>query len=245
MRPSRARPSRAARRRATRASRSRSPRRPRASPGARRDVVVRRRDALEPAADDLAQLALDPVAHERVPDRLRHGEPEPGLADGLVALEPVERQEPRRDRPALAVDGVEVAGARKTIPALQRTYAERRLRPLARRRFRIMRPARVDMRLRKPCFFAPLAYVRLIGPFHESRGGGLATSDPAAGEYSRTIPGDSLSTGSAHGKSRGKRDTAIGRRDTVSTAVESRVERGEKPCKSRTLAGLDRPRNPH
>ena len=30
-------------------------------------------------------------------------------------------------------------------------YAERRLRPLARRRFRIICPARVDMRARKPC----------------------------------------------------------------------------------------------
>ena len=31
-------------------------------------------------------------------------------------------------------------------------YAESRFRPLARRRLRITRPARVDMRARKPCF---------------------------------------------------------------------------------------------
>ena len=60
------------------------------------------------------------------------------------------------DESLLAVDGVDVPGTRETVATLQRTYAERRLRPLARRRFRIMRPARVDMRLRKPCFFARL-----------------------------------------------------------------------------------------
>jgi hypothetical protein len=38
------------------------------------------------------------------------------------------------------------------VPALHSRgrYADRRLRPFARRRFRIARPARVDMRARKP-----------------------------------------------------------------------------------------------
>jgi len=34
---------------------------------------------------------------------------------------------------------------------VQRAQAERRLRPRARRRFRIARPARVDILARKPC----------------------------------------------------------------------------------------------
>ena len=49
--------------------------------------------------------------------------------------------------------------ARRYYAALIRRYApkdvpqaERRLRPLGRRRFRITRPARVAMRARKPCF---------------------------------------------------------------------------------------------
>ena len=46
---------------------------------------------------------------------------------------------------------VEVARSGETVLTLHR-YADRRLRPLARRRFRISRPARVDIRFRKPCF---------------------------------------------------------------------------------------------
>src|SRR5205814_1401551 len=84
------------------------------------DVVVRRRPALELHAHDLTQLALDAVADDCVADRLRHGEAEPRRPDGLVALKPVERQEPGRDRPAVAVDRIEVAGAGKTISALHR-----------------------------------------------------------------------------------------------------------------------------
>jgi len=53
-----------------------------------------------------------------VADRLGHGEPESRIADSLFALEPVERQEAGRDGAAVAIDGVEVAGAGKAVPAL-------------------------------------------------------------------------------------------------------------------------------
>ena len=90
-----------------------------------------------------------------LPTDLRHGEAEPRLAVRVVlAREPVERQVPRRDRAALPVDRVEVPRAGQAVPALHGragAQAERRLRPLARRRFRIAWPARVDMRARKPC----------------------------------------------------------------------------------------------
>src|SRR5262249_10806530 len=56
------------------------------------------------------------------------------------------------------VDGVEVAGAGEAVPTLHGgrerlpgRQADNRFRPRARRRFRIMRPARGDMRARKPC----------------------------------------------------------------------------------------------
>ena len=51
----------------------------------------------------------------------------------------------------MAVHGIEVAGAGEAVPPLHGGYAERRARPLARRRLRICRPARVDMRARNPC----------------------------------------------------------------------------------------------
>ena len=57
-------------------------------------------------------------------------------------------------RPTLPVDGVEVPRAGQAVPALHEraaAQAESRFRPLARRRLRIARPARVDMRARKPC----------------------------------------------------------------------------------------------
>ena len=64
--------------------------------------------------------------------------PSRGSPRRLVALEPVERQEARRHRAALAVDGVEVARAREAVPPLHGAlYADRRARPLERRRLRI------------------------------------------------------------------------------------------------------------
>ncbi len=152
-------PSRAPRSRARRATRAR------ACPPARQARAARRARSRGPGGrgpassrPGLAELALHPVADDGVADRLRHGEAEPRLAAlALVAREPVEDEEPRRGRAAAAVDGVEVPGARQAVPALHaarivgRAQAESRLRPLARRRFRIACPARVDMRARKPC----------------------------------------------------------------------------------------------
>ena len=88
--------------------------------------------------------------------QVRHGEAQPGLAGRIVfAWEPMQGQVTGRDRPSLPVDRIEVLRPRQAVPALHSragAQAERRLRPLARRRFRIICPARVDMRARKPCF---------------------------------------------------------------------------------------------
>ena len=65
----------------------------------------------------------------------------------------------------------------------------------------------------------------------------MATSDPAAGEYSRTIPGDCCPQAPHDGKSRGKRDTrsAVGHGYPHLWRV---VWSGEKPCKSRDIGGV-------
>ena len=47
----------------------------------------------------------------------------------------------------------------------RRAQTERRLRPLARRRARTLRPSAVDMRLRKPCVFLPLIFVGVFSVF--------------------------------------------------------------------------------
>ena len=55
----------------------------------------------------------------------------------------------------MAVHGVEIPGTGQAVLSVQlffRGQAESRLRPRALRRFRIARPARVDMRARNPCF---------------------------------------------------------------------------------------------
>src|SRR4029453_17298936 len=114
-------------------------------------VILAGRNPLEHRAPRLLQLSLDSVADDGPTELLRHGDPEPGLLAVLGAVEPVEHEEPRRHRAAVAIHGVEVPRARETMPTLHAGQADSRLRPRDRRRFRIIRPARVDMRARKPC----------------------------------------------------------------------------------------------
>jgi hypothetical protein len=96
------------------------------------------------------QPALEPISLDGASELAGDREAKPwGTLGVVVARERVEDQEPGRDRPALPVDGVEVAGAGETM--LASAHAERRLRPFARRRLRIERPARVDIRARNPC----------------------------------------------------------------------------------------------
>jgi hypothetical protein len=54
----------------------------------------------------------------------------------------------------MTINGVEVPRSREAVTALHfdgAAYADRRLRPRARRRFKIARPPRVAIRARKPC----------------------------------------------------------------------------------------------
>ena len=57
----------------------------------------------------LSKLALEAVAYDRVANSLRDGKTEARLAGRVVLTrKPVQRQIPGRDRPALAVDRVEI-----------------------------------------------------------------------------------------------------------------------------------------
>ena len=71
------------------------------------NVVPAGRYAADPLAPAFAQPPLHAVPLHRRARALRHGDPEPGLAV-VVAREPVEDEEARRDRAAVPVDGVEV-----------------------------------------------------------------------------------------------------------------------------------------
>jgi len=109
-------------------------------------------NALETGSPELPQLPLDPVARNGVPGSLWHGKAKPRVPRIVLALEPVEDEEACGRRASLPVDGVKVSRARQAMPALHFVlYAERRVRPLARRRLSMARPARVDIRARKPC----------------------------------------------------------------------------------------------
>src|SRR2546423_11721876 len=120
-------------------------------------VVTTDGDLRQPGPPRLAKLALDPV-----PDDGATGSSWDGEADArravVVTRKGVENEKARRDRAALAIDRVEVPRAREAMPALHvfplaggARQAERRVRPFARRRLMIARPALVAIRARKPC----------------------------------------------------------------------------------------------
>ena len=114
-------PCRAPRRRARRATRSRfaSAAFDEAGPHDQH-VVVRRRQRLEPRAPHLAQLALDLRLRTTAPPApFGTAIPSAGLL-AVLAREPVEDEEPRRDGPPVPVDGVEVPRAGEAVPAIAR-----------------------------------------------------------------------------------------------------------------------------
>src|SRR5262249_6839972 len=133
--------------------------------------------ALEPPRDLgelLAQHALHAVALHGATDlsRDRQSEPRRVTRRRIRTAEGVDDHHAVRHRASTPVHGVEVAGAADAGPAgpwgcapglhvaRLRVYAERRARPLARRRFRMARPPRVLIRLRNPWVFFRL---RLFG----------------------------------------------------------------------------------
>ena len=114
--------------------------------------------------------------HGRAPEPFGTGDAEPRLAV-VVAREPVEDEEPRRDRAAVAVDGIEVPRAGESVPALHSVGATTGAasgEPLPALRAaalqdRLARRA-CDMRARKPCLRLRRRDVGLVGPLHRGLG---------------------------------------------------------------------------
>ena len=164
-------PSPAPRPRVRRASRRRGSPPPRQGRPRDEHVVAAGGDPLEPRAPGLAQPPLDAVPVDRAARPLRHGDPQPRLAV-VVAREPVEDEEARRDRAAVAVDRVEVPRAREAVAALHdrgRAAASGGeplpalgAAPLEDRAAGAGRHARTEAVLA-----LPPAHVGLVGPLHE------------------------------------------------------------------------------
>ena len=144
---------------------------------------------VELRAPDLAQLALDPVADDGVPGRLRHREAEPRLAGLARRARTSTGSGSASRRAAVAVDGVEVARAGEAVLALHCTAR------LGREALAALGAAALEDHAagarRHPGAEAvlalPPAHVWLIGPFHRPRKGGKAgISRRPDGQYRRT-----------------------------------------------------------
>ena len=115
------------------------------------------------------EASFDSIALHRISDFLTDGEAKPGFVGrhALVTSPFSLQNEPRRRKARTfaysqelraALEGRDASGRRPRrlhlccghAPIRRRTQADRRLRPFARRRARILRPPAVCMRLRKP-----------------------------------------------------------------------------------------------
>ena len=124
-------PSGALRRSARSATRSRAARRP---PRARVARSARSHAPARPGergAPGLAELPLDPVANDGRSARLRNGQAETRLFTPIFTREPVQHEKAGRDRAALPVDGVEIAGTAEPMSALHRRTLGRETLPAA------------------------------------------------------------------------------------------------------------------
>lgn len=110
----------------------------------------------------LAQLALEPITLDGAAELLRHGDADAtafafaNIPMNVVgAVKTVHNHEPMLRRPSVAIHPLEVCRAGESLPTRRRvSHADQALslrRPAPRRRLSTRRPARVDIRLRKPC----------------------------------------------------------------------------------------------
>jgi len=139
-------------------------------PAGNQDIVeVASRVVTHNVADGSFEASFDTIALHRIPDFLADGKTEPGSAGrcALVILTPGLKDEARRRKAGTFAYSQELraafegrnpsAGRPRRLhlccghaPIRYRPQADRRLRPFARRRARILRPPAVCIRLRKP-----------------------------------------------------------------------------------------------
>ena len=147
------------------------------------------------------------------PTARRHGEAE-ARRGRLLLRKPVENEEARRHRAAVAIDRVEVPRAGQTVRAFhdsslrgRERYAERRARPLSRRRLRIDPAGPRRHAGTKAVLALAAADVGLVGALHEceksSRKAGKfpASGGERGGQYRRRSSTD-FSTGARGGAMR-------------------------------------------
>ena len=163
-------PSRAPRRCARPATRSRGTRPTQRARGAPRSRSRSRAVRLRSVRARPREAAASSGCGRQRSARLRHGDAQPRLVIGFVAREPVERQEARRHRAAVAVHGVEVPGAGESVPPVHCALSRE---PLA-----SASPAALEDRAAgtrrhartKSVLALSTAHVGLVGPLHGLRG---------------------------------------------------------------------------
>ena len=128
------------------------------------DVERRQQVTMTPLTVNLPQAALDPVSDHRSADFASDCDAEPGTLS-IVSNRVDGRIRSMPSAPRLITSSIIYPPPKSTLrrrkprrPGFTRTahasiYADRRERPLRRRRERIARPCRVRMRARNPCFF--------------------------------------------------------------------------------------------
>lgn len=132
------------------------------------DNAFARKKLVDTVPHEVPQLSADSVADHRVPHRLRHDEADQGRNPvGCVCF--IRRPEVEHKALRFASNPTSYRGAKisgRTHAIVRRKHepstsqAESFARPLRRRPERMARPARVAIRLRKPC---TLARLRLLG----------------------------------------------------------------------------------
>ncbi len=117
------------------------------------------------AREGLPKQALDAIAVDRATDLARHRQPESRSAVIGPSWKHVQDEIAAGVRATLAEHSVELCATREPSPTwplpgagCDQHQTVRRLRPFARRRLIVRRPARVRMRVRKPCVRARLRF---------------------------------------------------------------------------------------
>ena len=206
------------------------------------DIVAAGRHSTQPLAPRFAQTALHAVPVDRATRALRNCDPEPGFSV-VLPRKPVQDEEPCRDRPAVAVDRIEVAGAREAMAALHDsaipgsgTSGGEPLPAFGAATLEDRAAGAGRHASAKAVLALPPAHVGLIGPLHKVSGARRRRPEgPRAGSIDE-VPHASSPQAVCGQPPDGKRPRSAGfpipqhgSRTPLSTPVESYVEVVESP----------------